>query len=334
MNPVERVQRAVRWVDTWQQRHRPAAFVFAVFKKFGDDQAGNLVSLLTYNAFLATFPLLLVLVTITGIVLRNHAGLQRQVVNSAFSEFPIVGGQLHEQLGVTAFQGTGLALTVGIVGAVWGARGFANAVQNTLNTLWAIPKVDRPGFPGNLLRSIGLLAVLAFTVAVPICAAALTAAGSRVGLSGLPAQLLVLVVSSLLDGALFLGVFRLATAAQVSTRALIPGAFVAGVAWQLLLNLAGVLLSHTVRHAEAIAGLFGIVLGLLSWFALQATITVYAIEADVVRALKLWPRSLTQPPLTRADKSYLTAVTGAEARRPEQRIDVEFTPPDRPAPEK
>jgi len=55
MNPIER---GIRTLDAWQQSHRPTAFAFAVFKKFGDDQGGNLVALLTYFAFLATFPLL------------------------------------------------------------------------------------------------------------------------------------------------------------------------------------------------------------------------------------------------------------------------------------
>jgi membrane protein len=44
MNPFEK---NVRKLDAWQQRHRFPASAFAVFKKFGDDQAGNLVIKLT-----------------------------------------------------------------------------------------------------------------------------------------------------------------------------------------------------------------------------------------------------------------------------------------------
>jgi uncharacterized BrkB/YihY/UPF0761 family membrane protein len=53
-------------------------------RKFGDDQAGNLVALLTYFAFLATLPLLLALTTILALVLRSSPALQRDLVNSAF----------------------------------------------------------------------------------------------------------------------------------------------------------------------------------------------------------------------------------------------------------
>jgi len=49
-----------------------------------------------------------------------------------------------------------------------------------------------------------------------------------------------------------------------------------------------------------------------------------------VRARRLWPRGLAQPPLTGADEDYLRASAQAETRRPEEHVDVEFdaSPPD------
>jgi membrane protein len=49
------------------------------------------------------------------------------------------------------------------------------------------------------------------------------------------------------------------------------------------------------------------------------------VEADVVRARHLWPRSITQPPLTTADRRVLQDTAEVETRRPEQRVNVEFT---------
>jgi membrane protein len=318
-------ERGVRGVDGWQQRHRVPGFVFAVVKKFGDDQAGYLVALLTYYAFLAIFPLLLALTGILGLVLSGHPALQRDILNSAFSEFPIIGSQLHAQLGTTALPHSGIALVIGILGAILGGRGLANAVQHTLNTLWAVPKVDRPGFPFNYLRTFGLLGLLGLGVALTAAAATVAGAGRVIGLSGTGVHVLGIAVSTAIDIGLFLAAFRLATARTVSTRSLLLGAVLSAIAWQILLILAGVIVAHSLRHAQAVAGFFGIVLGLLAWFGLQATVTVYSIEADVVRVRRLWPRSLTQPPLTEADKTYLTAVTDTETRRPEQRVDVAFT---------
>lgn len=322
MNPIEK---NVRKLDAWQQRHRFPAVAFAVFKKFGDDQAGNLVALMTYYAFLATFPLLLALSAILGLVLKGNPSLQASIQSSALAEFPIIGPQLSSQVGLSSLGHSMPALVLGIIGAILGGRGLANALQNTQNTLWNVPKVDRPGFPSNYLRSFGLLGLLAFGTVVTTAAAWLVGAGQMLGLTGVTIKILATALSTAVDIGLFFAAFRIAAAKIVATRDLILGAVVSSVIWQILLSLAGIIISHDLKHAQAIAGFFGVVLGLLAWFGLQATAIVYAIEADVVRAHHLWPRSITQPPLTEADKNYLLETTAVEKRRPEQKITVEFT---------
>jgi membrane protein len=325
MNPVERVARGF---DGWQQRHAVVGFPVAVVKKFGDDQAGFLVSLLAYYAFVAVFPLLLVLTAVTGVVLRDHPKLQQELLDSAFAEFPIIGGQIHEQLGVAAFGHTTLSLIVGILGALYGARGFANALQNTLNTLWAVPKVHRPGFPLNYLRALAAVLALGLLVVVSAASSAAAALAASWGFGGMSARIISVAVGSLLGVGFFMALFRAAAAGQVPTRAMLPAAAISAVGWQLLISAAGVIITHQLRHAQAIAGFFGVVLGLLAWLALQATIIVYAIEADVVRVKKLWPRSLIEPPLNSADEDYYTAALKAETRRPEQQVEVAYSSDD------
>jgi membrane protein len=321
MNPIER---AIRSVDCWQQRHPVVAFPVAVVKKFGDDEAGNLVALLTYYAFLATFPLLLAFTAILGVALRKYPDLHTKVVNSAFAEFPIVGTQIHQQLGVEQISRTTFALTAGIVVAVLGGRGFAHALQNTLNTLWAVPRADRPGFAPRYLRTFALLLLLGLIVVVTGAASAAAAAATSIGFGGIGSRVVSIAVGMILGFGFFLILFRVAAAGQVPTRCLLLGAAISAVGWQLLLTLAGLVVVHQLRHAQAVAGLFGAVLGLLAWLALQATVIVYAIETDVVRAKHLWPRSIIQPPLTKADKSYYTAALRAEAQRPEQKVEIAY----------
>lgn len=323
MNPIET---NVRKIDAWQQRHRLPAFTYAVIKKFGDDQAGNLVALMTYYAFLATFPLLLALSGILGLVLKGNPSLQASIQSSALAEFPIIGTQLSSQVGLSSLGHSTPALIIGIIGAILGGRGLANALQNTQNTLWGVPKVDRPGFPSNYLRSFGLLGLLGVGTVVTTGAAWLVGAGQMLGLTGVLVEILATALSIVIGSGLFFAAFRIAVAKVVATRDLILGAVVSSVAWQILLSVAGIFINHVLKHSQAIAGFFGVVLGLLAWFGLQATAVVYAIEADVVRAHHLWPRSIVQPPLTKADMAYLVEVVGVEKRRPEQRITVEFTP--------
>ncbi|MGH3600230.1 MAG: hypothetical protein ACRDQH_08120, partial [Pseudonocardiaceae bacterium] len=79
-------------------------------------------------------------------------------------------------------------------------------------------------------------------------------------------------------------------------------------------------------------GLFGIVLGLLAWIYLAAMIVVLCAELNVVRAKRLWPRSLLAPfadniDLTRADKSAYTSYAQAEQHKESEIIDVTFPSP-------
>jgi membrane protein len=329
MNPVERVARDF---DGWQQRHAVVGFPIAVVKKFSDDQAGYLVSLLAYYAFVAAFPLLLALTAIVGVVLRSHPKLQQHLVNSAFAEFPIVGGQIHQQLGVANFGNT-LALTIGILGSLYGARGFAYSLQNTLNTLWAVPKVDWPGFPNRYLRTVATLLMMGLIVVVTGASSAAAITAASWGFGGWPARTVSFVVGTALGTGFFLALFRAAACGEVATRAMLPGAAISAVCWQLLLTAAGVTVAHQLRHAQAVAGFFGVVLGLLAWLALQATVIVYAIEFDVVRTNHLWPRSIVQPPLIEADKAYYSQALRTETRRPEQRLDITYETDERDGPD-
>lgn len=327
MNPIERVLRSV---DRWQQRHHVIGFPIAVIKKFGDDQAGDLVSQLAYYAFVATFPLLLAFTAVVAVALRAHPHLHDTLVRSTFAEFPIVGAQIHDQLGIERFSHTGTSVAIGILGAVIGGRGFAHALQKTLNSLWAVPKVDRPGFAPRYLRTLSLLLLLGLIVVVTGAAGYAAGAATSIGFGGVPARVVSFVVGTILGSGFFLALFRVAASDQVPTRCLLRGAVITAAGWQLLLTVAGVIVAHQLRHAQAVAGLFGVVLGLLAWLALQVTVMVYAIEIDVVRAKRLWPRSLVQPPLTEADKLYYADAVRAETQRPEQRLEIAYDPDENP----
>ena len=159
MNPVERV---LRRVDRFQQEHRPFGFVFGVVKKFGDDRGGSLAAVLAYYGFISLFPLLLVVVTVLGFVLHGNESLQRDLIDSALGDFPVIGTQLRNN--VKALGGNGLALVVGLLASLWGALGVTQAAQNTMAEVWAVPERDRPGFLPRLARGILLFTVLGLAV--------------------------------------------------------------------------------------------------------------------------------------------------------------------------
>jgi uncharacterized BrkB/YihY/UPF0761 family membrane protein len=78
---------------------------------------------------------------------------------------------------------------------------------------------------------------------------------------------------------------------------------------------------HQLRHASQVYGFFASVLGLVSWLHLSAHLTLYAAELNVVKARRLRPRSMVQPPLVEADRRVLDLIARQEERRPEQSVE-------------
>ena len=155
---MTRLQALQQDSDRLQQRHAWLAFPLAAWKKFSDDRAGLLAALIAYYAFVSLFPLFLVLITILDLVLAGDPALRERVVSSALSNYPVFAPELKSN--VRALHSAGLALAVGLTGTLLGARGLADATQNALNTTWAIPRDQRPGWPQSLLRSIGLIVLV------------------------------------------------------------------------------------------------------------------------------------------------------------------------------
>jgi YihY family inner membrane protein len=317
MNPIEQ---ALRHVDRYQQRHGWLGFLVAVVKKFGDDKGGNLTTLLAWNGFFALFPLLLILVTGLGFLLGRHPALEQRLLHSTLAEFPIIGEQLQDN--VHSLRANGLGLIVGLAGFLWGARGITQVGQHAMAEIWNIPGRQRPSFATRQLRGLLLLLVFGLGVVATTALASLASLGGHSLLVGLAN----LAASAAVNTGLFLVAFRVLTPGRIPTGRLLVGAAVAGVLFTLLQAAGGYLVGHNLKHAQQVYGFFAIVLGLMSWLFLSAQVILYGAEVNVVRARRLWPRSILQPPLTEADQRALTDLAKQEERRPEQAINVEFTP--------
>jgi YihY family inner membrane protein len=310
--------------DEFQQGHAWLAVPVAVWKKFGDDQAGNLAALIAYSALVAIFPLLLLLVTVLDIVLKGHPDLRQKLLNSALEHYPVIGTQLKQSIG--GLSQTGIALVVAVAGIFIGALGVANSVQNAFNSVWEIPFDRRPRFPWSWLRSAALIVVVGTGFIATTILSGL-AAGLHV-LPGAGTAVLAITVSLVLNFGLFWLAFRLGTASDITWRQMWLGAAVSAVVWQVLQAVGTSFVSRQISHASPLYGTFAIVLGLIAWLYLEAQLTLYAVEINVVFVYRLWPRSLAPPPYTeqdrrafglyvakRRDQMNIMAVTGGENDR-------------------
>jgi membrane protein len=309
-------------IDRRQQQTPGVRFVAAVYKKFTDDQAGQLAALISYYAFVSIFPLLLAFVTILGFVLEGHPGDREKILHGTLGQFPI----LSEHLTLSSLKGSAFALAIGIVGALLAGMGVTSAAQNAFNRIWHVPFKDRPNFIFSRLRSLAVLAILGTLTIVSTAAAGFVGASSH----GAPAVVAGVLVAFAVNVALFMTAFTLLTAADVSWREYLPGVIVAAILWQLLQHLGGFYVDHSLKHTQALYGIFALVLGLLAWLYLGSQLVIFAAEVNVVRVRKLWPRSFFSDPLLDADRRALTSSAEVEERVEQENVDVSFDDQARP----
>jgi YihY family inner membrane protein len=313
------LERQIRRADRFQQRHVVIAFPWAVLQKFGNDQAGGKAALMAYYGLFALFPLLLLLTTILGFALSGDPALREQLIDSALGNFPVIGDQLRSE--VHPLEGNTAALVIGIAGTVYGSLGVGFAAQNAMNTVWNIPYVRWPGFLKRYLRTFAVIGLLGLAV---VSSTALTAFATAVA-HGAGTSALALTASFAVNLGLFLLAFMVLTAEPLRPREVAVGAIIATVFWETLQLIGTWYVTRGLRTAAPTYGVFAVVITLLSWLYLGSQLTLWAAEINVVLRYRLWPRSLTQPPLTRADRRVFVRLAQMEVRRPEEIIAASFT---------
>jgi len=319
-------------MDRFQRRHPAASFPLAVLYKYVEDFGPYLAALIAYYAFVSLFPLLLLLATALGFVLAGDPGLQRQILHSALAQFPVVGDQLGrpKQLG-----GGTVGLIVGILGLLYGGLGVAQAAQYAMNTAWRVPRNSRP----NPFKARGRSLVLLGTAGLAVIATTglSTLGTAEAGSFGTAVQVGVLAASVAINTAVIVFAFRFATTRPLSIRDVAAGAIAAAFGWQLLQSFGIVYVGHVVKNASATNGVFALVLGMLAFLYLTATVVVFCVEINVVRVDRLYPRALLTPftdhvQLTRADRRSYANQAEAQRSKGFEEVDVTFDPPTRDDP--
>lgn len=311
-------------VDRFQRERAPLAFVVGVIKKYGEDQGGQLSALVTYYGFLSLFPLLLVFVTILGFVLQGNPSLREQIEDGTLGKFPLIGDQLKHH----SLSGSGVALAVGLVLSLLAGLAITNVFQFALNRMWGVPYRRRPDFFMSRLRGLRLLAVLGVLTILSSLAGGFVGASEHGSVSTW--QLIAgALISIVVNCVLFAAVFRLLSARRIPWRDHAPGIAVATVLFTALQYLAGLYISHELKHMGPLYGTFALVLGLLAWLYLCAQATLLSVEVNVVRAHRLWPRTLFGEALLESDKRAISAGAQIQERVASERIHVHFDEQDR-----
>jgi membrane protein len=258
-------------------------------------------------------------------VLEDNPTLRDDVLDTALAQIPVIGPQLADE--VEPLTGSGPALTIGLLGALWAALGVTLALGRAFAEIWDVPRLSQPNGIMARLRGLAVFVVLAVTLVAATAVAGLAAGG---GMDAAGTRLVAELTSLAANAVAFLAVFALLTPRPWALRDLLPGVTLAAVGALVLQAVGGWYVDRTISDASATYGTFAIVIGLLSWFWLGSQLLLLAAEVNVVWHWRLWPRSLTGE-LEPADRAALRrAVDAARADRRE-RIAVDFDEPPAPA---
>jgi len=305
-------------LDAYQQEHKPVAIPIAVFKKFSEDQSTNLASMIAFWAFFSIFPLLLVLVTLLGFFLPN--GTKTSVLHQVSSYLPLL-----DTSSISGLTGSWWALIVGIVTALWSGSAVVRTVQYAFNSVWEIPMHERPKFVEKLLRSIWVLATIGVGLVISVLITGFVSGTSNSLHLHWFGHLFGYVIAIALDVGLFVAAFRMLTDRDISTRDVLPGAILSGVAFWVLQSLSSLIISHYLNNAQSTYGTFATVITMLWWFYITSIVTLLGAQLNVVLKERLYPRGLVDAPDTEADHRLYDNYAKERTYLEEEQVETRFS---------
>ena len=277
----------VRRVDELQRRRRVIGFSFAVAKRYGEDHGGWLGSLIAYYGFFSLYPLLVVFVTVATWVFHDRPEALQRVLEALWSKLPFVtaefSAEVEEQ--VRDLTGQGWVLGLSLIVTMWGAVGVVRVLQDTVNTIWGVPRYNRPRLFAKLLRGLAVIALLGLGVVGTAVVAGITL---TVDLP-LVAAFAAAVANIALAAGIAVALYHLTIGTSVRTSDVIPGALISAAGTYGITLLGGLYVKHVIARMSGVYGPFASTIGLLAYVSLLVQVFVVGTEISVVRARRLWP---------------------------------------------
>lgn len=258
-------------LDAFGQRWKWFGTVLRVQKRYGELNGNYLASSVTLSAFLSLFPLLLFAIAILGFFSAGDPNLAANVVNKLGLTGDAASGITTAI--ATAEKSRKVASVVGIAGLLWSGLGLIAAFQYAINAAWQVTgRGWRDKLTGLMwLAGASLLFLTSFATSAVIR-----------WLPGFLAPLTTLAGLSV-NFALWLWTFKILATREVGWKALVPGAVVGALGFEVLKAIGAFYVPGAVASASALYGTLGVVFATLAWLLFFGRLVVYAAVVNVVR---------------------------------------------------
>ena len=236
----------------------------------------------TYFAFLALFPVLLLVASVVGLLIAGDELLQRELFTAIRETFPgELGRRLVEQLS-GAIDSAGVVGLIGLAGFLYAGLRTMDKLRVGMERIWK-GRVDEPEFlRDNVQDVVALVALGALGVASLGLTGVVTQASSRVLVFldladepgyGVLTWLLGIGLAMVGDVVVFLWLLRVVPAVNHPLRRLLPGALFGTIGFEVLKLVGGYYLSLISDSITASA--FGGAVGVLVWINLVARFSFF-----------------------------------------------------------
>jgi membrane protein len=309
-NPIAETGREVsRRIDRLRQRYPGLDHVLRANASFGEHYGNHYAAAITYFSVLSLVPILMVAFAAAAIVLSGDQTLLTQLEHGIDKAAPGSLGTTINQVVDTAIRARDSVGIVGLVIALYSGIGWMANLRDALTAQWGIERPTLPMFP-TLLRDLlsliglGLALVVSFAITVvggSVGTLLLRLAGlDHYGWAGVLLTVLSIALSLVANWLVFLWVIGRLPRERVSLRSAAKGAVVAAVGFEILKQIASILLTSATKSPTA--ALFGSVIGILvfanlvSRFLLFVTAwTATALGNEVTKPIPAPPPAVIRP---------------------------------------
>jgi len=249
---------------------------------------------IAYFALFSLFPLTLLSIAIAsfslGSLMDQHLIIQKlEFIAPALGQ--LLGTNIDEII-----RARGPVTIVAFVGLIWSASTLLYMLTGTLNKIWGIER-NRPVWKR---RGLAILFVLAFVAPILFLASFTDSVISNL-LTLLPDQIIQIVGSTislvltiLLDVALFMVLYLMLPHAASGWREILPGAFGAGLLWELAKKTFLFFVSTYISVSNLVYGSVAAIIAILTWAYLSGLIFLFGAYLSVAYHQRKQKHSCTQ----------------------------------------
>jgi membrane protein len=263
----------------------PVDVTVATLKRYSMDDAGFYAAALTYYTFFSIFPIFVFAASAVGYVTFLNEGFRETLLREGIKAIPLISDVINPRTIQSLQEQRGTLAVVGLAMTLYAGSGGVVALEHALNKVNRIS--DEPSFIAKRIRSLKWLGALAVGAAASV---AISGLAEFVGellpnpIGSAVVSLLLHLLGAGLGMVIFACAFKLLPATDQTWRDILPGAALAGVAFEVLKTVGTLYIARSQQGREATFGAFASAATLLVASYLLSQMILLAAELNAVLA--------------------------------------------------